>query len=98
MSWTLYNLANNPDICHRLEAELDSVLNDNEEITTSTFSLLTYTEYVLKESLRLHQPVPFLVRTATEDNTLIASDGKHIDIRKGTDILINLYMLHQYVT
>ena len=95
MIWTLYNLANNPDICHRLEAEIDSVLNDNEEITVSTLSLLNYTELVLKESLRLHQPVAGLVRTATEDNTLIASDGKHIHIKKGTDIFLNLYILHQ---
>jgi cytochrome P450 len=97
MTWTLYNLANNPDVCHRLEAEIDSVFNDTEEITASTLSLLTYTEFVLKESLRLHQPVASLVRTAIEDNTLIATDGKHIHIRKGTDILVNLFMLHQYV-
>ncbi|CAF3277743.1 unnamed protein product [Rotaria socialis] len=94
MTWTLYNLVNNPDICHRLEAEIDSVLNDNEEITASTLSLLAYTELVLKESLRLHQPAPSLVRTTIEDNTLIASDGKHIHIKKGTDILINLFSLH----
>ncbi|CAF0859585.1 unnamed protein product [Adineta steineri] len=94
MTWTLYNLANNPDVCHRLEEEIDSVLNDNEEITISTISLLNYTECVLKESLRLHQPAAALVRTAVEDNTLIASDGKHIHIKKGTDIMINLYMLH----
>ena len=95
MTWTLYNLVNNPDVYHRLESEIDSVLNDNEEITTSTLSLLNYTELVLKESLRLHQPIPALVRTATEDNTLIASNGKHIHIKKGTDIWINLFILHQ---
>ncbi|CAF1531612.1 unnamed protein product, partial [Adineta steineri] len=72
MIWTLYNLANNPDVCQRLEVEVDSVLNDNEEITASTLSLLTYTEAVLKESLRLHQPVPTIVRQAVEDNMLIA--------------------------
>jgi cytochrome P450 len=92
MTWTLYNLANNPDIYRRLESEIDSVFNDNEEITASTLSLLTYTELVvLKESLRLHQPASLLVRTAIEDNTVIASDGKHIRIKKGTDIFINLW-------
>ncbi|CAF3108881.1 unnamed protein product [Rotaria sp. Silwood2] len=94
MTWTLYNLANNPDICHKLETEIDSVLNDNEEITASTLSLLIYTELVLKETLRLHQSVPSLIRKAIEDNTLIASDGKHILIKKGTDIWIDLYTLH----
>jgi len=95
MTWTLYNLANNPDVYRRLESEIDSVFNENEEITTSTLSLLNYTELVLKESLRLHQPVPSIVRTAIEDNTLIASDGKHIYIKKGTDIFVNLFILHQ---
>jgi cytochrome P450 len=95
MVWTLYNLANNPDVCHRLESEIDSVLNDNEEITASTLSLLTYTEAVLKESLRLHQPVPFVLRKAIEDNTLTTSDGKQIHIKKGTDIVVNIYILHQ---
>jgi cytochrome P450 len=95
MVWTLYNLANNPDVCSRLEVEIDSVLNDNEEITASTLSLLTYTEAVLKESLRLYQPIPTLVRTAIEDNTLTASDGKQIHIKKGTDIMVNIFLLHQ---
>jgi cytochrome P450 len=97
MIWTLYNLANNPDVCHRLEAEVDSILNDDEEITTSTLSRLTYTEAVLKESLRLHQPVPLVVRKAIEDNMLTASDGKQIHVKKGTDIMVNFFMLHQYV-
>ncbi|CAF3887317.1 unnamed protein product [Rotaria sordida] len=94
MTWTLYNLANNPDICRQLEAEVDSVLNQVDEITPATLSLLTYTEAVVKESLRLHQPVPAIVRMAVKDNTLVASDGKEIHIKKGTGIFINFYMLH----
>jgi cytochrome P450 len=95
MIWTLFNLANNPDVCHRLEADVDSILNDNEEITASTLSLLTYTESVLKESLRLHQPVPGVARKAIEDNTLTASDGKQIHVKKGTDIMVSFFTLHQ---
>ena len=49
----------------------------------------------IAKSLRLHQPVPTIVRKAVEDNTLTASDGKQIHIKKGTDILIDLYGLHQ---
>ncbi|CAF2124303.1 unnamed protein product [Rotaria magnacalcarata] len=94
MTWTLYNLTNNPDVYRRLEAEVDSVLNDDEEITPSTLSLLSYTEAVLKEALRIHQPVPAIVRTAVKDNTLVASDGKQIHIKKGTGIFLNFYMLH----
>jgi len=95
MIWTLFNLANNPDVCQRLESEVDSILNDNDEITASTLSLLTYTESVLKESLRLHQPITAIVRETIEDNILIASDGKQIHVKKGTDIAVIIYTLHQ---
>jgi cytochrome P450 len=71
------------------------VLDDDNEITASTISLLTYTEAVLKESLWYHQPVPILLREAIEDNTLQARDGKRIHIRKGTGIVINLFILHR---
>ena len=93
--WTLYSLTNNPDVYQRLESEIDSVLHDNNDITVSTLSLLSYTESVLKESLRLHQPVPSLVRIAIEDNILTATDGKQIHVKKGTDICVNIYTLHQ---
>jgi cytochrome P450 len=95
MTWTLYCLATNPDVYRRLEVEVDSVLDDNVEITPSTLSTLEYTEAVLKESLRLHQPVHQLLRTAVEDNTLVTSDGKRIRVRKGTDVLLNLHLLHR---
>ncbi|CAF2976911.1 unnamed protein product [Rotaria sp. Silwood2] len=61
--------------------EIGLVLNDNEEITPSTLSLLAYTESVLKEFLRLHQPIQFIVRKAIEDNILVDSDGKKIYVK-----------------
>ncbi|CAF0997361.1 unnamed protein product [Rotaria sordida] len=95
MTWTLYNLVNNPDVYHQCQAEIDSVLTNDDEITVSTVSCLTYMEAVLKETLRYHQPVPVLVRTATKDNTLVARDGKRIHIKKGTSVVINLHVLHR---
>lgn len=95
MTWTLYNLSTNPEICRQLETEVDSIFDENDEITAQTLSLLTFTESVLKESLRLHQPVPAIVRNAIEDNRLVASDGKEIHVKKGTGIFLNFHMLHQ---
>lgn len=97
MVWTLANLCRNPDVYHQLESEIDSVLTDDdeEEMSLSKLSLLTYTESVLKESLRLDQPVPFLSRTAIEDNILTTTDGKQIEVKKGSDVMIDIYNLHQ---
>ncbi|CAF2043486.1 unnamed protein product [Rotaria magnacalcarata] len=69
------------DFYRRVEAEVALVLNDDEEITSSTLPLLSYTEVVLKEALRIHQPVPAIVRTAAKDNTLVGSAAqKSIDM------------------
>lgn len=96
MTWTMYNLANHPDIYRRCQTEVDSVLHESdEELTATTISLLTYTEAVLKETLRYHQPVAVLLRTAVENNTIVASDGKPIHIKKGTDIAIQMNILHR---
>ena len=95
MIWTLYELANDPDVCRRLEAEVDSIFDDNEELTASILSLLSYTEAVLKESLRINQPVPNVVRKTIKDNTLVATDGKQIHVKKGTGIMVNFFALHQ---
>lgn len=95
MCWCLYDLANNPDACHQLEQEIDSILHDNEELTVDMLSRLTYTELVLKESLRLHPPIPAVARVAVDDNTLITSDGKEIHVKKGTNLILHLYNLHQ---
>jgi cytochrome P450 len=95
MTWTLYNLACHPEIYRRCQNEIDSVLKTDDEINPSTISLLSYTEMVLKESLRLYPSIPILPRTAIKDNTLVTTDGKHIRISKGTEVVVNLYMLHQ---
>jgi cytochrome P450 len=95
MTWALYNLASNPEVYRRCVDEVDSVMSIDNELTDSMLSLLTYTEAVLKESLRLYPPAPLLIRTAVADNTLVASDGKHIHVKKGTELALNLYMLHQ---
>lgn len=101
MVWTLNNLVTNDEVYGKLEREVDSVLDNDfdqengDETILSNLSMLNYTESVLKESLRLDQPVPSIVRKAVQDNTLVASDGKEIRVKKGTDIKIDIYNLHQ---
>ncbi|CAF3304080.1 unnamed protein product [Rotaria socialis] len=94
MTWTLHDLVTNPDVYQQCQNEIDSVMSENTELTATTLSLLTYTEAVLKETLRYHQPAPVLMRTAIADNTIVASDGKRIRIRKGIDIIMNLNIIN----
>lgn len=97
MAWALYNLATHADIYEQCRSEVDSVLggDDDAGFDISSISLLTYVEAVLKETLRYHQPVPTMLRTAIHDNIIVASDGKQIHVKKGTDIAIYLNILHR---
>ncbi|KAF5181435.1 Cytochrome p450, partial [Thalictrum thalictroides] len=81
IEWTLTELLRNPHVMRNVEAELDQVVGRNEKElfiastdTTSTTIEWTLTELlrnphaVVKETLRLHRPVPLLVpRNARED-------------------------------
>jgi len=55
LTWTLYLLSQNPDAERRLFAEIDGVLGDRTP-TPADLPRLTYTEQVLKESMRIYPP------------------------------------------
>ncbi|KZN25773.1 cytochrome P450 [Haladaptatus sp. R4] len=63
LTYTTYLLAQHPEVEAKLVAELDEVLG-GETPTMADLSELTYTEQVVKESMRLLPPVPFITREA----------------------------------
>jgi cytochrome P450 len=68
-TWTLYLLAQNPEVEARWHAELDEVLGDRPA-TADDVSKLVYTRNVLKESMRAIPPVWGFFRMMTEDYRL----------------------------
>ncbi|PNW78997.1 hypothetical protein CHLRE_09g397105v5 [Chlamydomonas reinhardtii] len=67
-SLALFLLATHPEAAARLAAEVDAVLGGGRELTAELLAeKLPYTEAVIKETLRLHPGITFLVREATED-------------------------------
>ena len=66
LSWTLYQLARNPDVERELHRELDSVLGGRLP-TPADYPRLPYTEMVLAESMRLFPPAWAVGRMALED-------------------------------
>ena len=55
LTWTWYLLAKHPNVCARLVREVDVVL-EQRDATFEDVARLTYTQMVLKESLRLYPP------------------------------------------
>lgn len=61
IEWGIAELVNNQDIQERVRQELASVLGQEVSITEPDVAKLPYLQAVVKETLRLHMPIPLLV-------------------------------------
>lgn len=86
--FTLYAIAQNPKIQDKVYEELCEVLGKDPktEITLSQINDLKYMDIVVKEALRVYQPVPLIERNIDQDWVL---DG--ITVPKNTTVAIFLY-------
>ncbi|KAD4584620.1 hypothetical protein E3N88_22221 [Mikania micrantha] len=86
--WGLSELINHPNIMRKAVAEIDNVVGKDRLIQESDIPNLPYLQAIIKETLRLHPPVPLIPRKSTEDRTVA---GYHI--QANTSIFINIWAL-----
>jgi cytochrome P450 family 4 len=67
MTFTLLLLAHHPEAQEGIFQEIHEVTNERDEITMDDLNKMNYMERVLKESMRLYPPVPFISRSFNED-------------------------------
>lgn len=89
VAWAWALLAQHPDIKEKFQAEIDTLL-DGEPPTVDSLSRLRYTQWVIKETLRLYPPVWMILREATSEQTI---DG--VTFPKGTMFIFTAYPLHR---
>ncbi|XP_002511293.3 cytochrome P450 736A117 [Ricinus communis] len=89
LEWTMTELLRHPKIMKRLQNEVREIANSKSRITPDDLNKMQYLKAVIKETLRLHPPLPLLVpRVSTQDVKL-----KGFDIAAGTQILINAFAI-----
>jgi len=74
LSWVFYELAANPDVERRLQDEADQVLGDGPP-TAEAVERLTYTEMVVRETLRLYPSFAMIPKDVREDDEIA---GYHV--------------------
>ncbi|BBM85413.1 cytochrome P450 [Candidatus Uabimicrobium amorphum] len=89
LSWTLYLLAQHPEVKEKLFAEVDEVLAGRLP-RASDMQNLTYTVKVMKESMRFYPPAWGLGREVTEDIEIAGQK-----IAKNSQVFVLMYFLHR---
>ncbi|XWX04041.1 cytochrome P450 [Aggregatilineales bacterium SYSU G02658] len=89
MTWTFYLLSEHPEVEARLREEVVRVLGDRPP-TLADLPQLTYTEQVIKESMRLYPPAWSFARSVIEEVEL----GGYT-IPKYSTVIILPYVIHR---
>ncbi|GMP84702.1 hypothetical protein CsSME_00038129 [Camellia sinensis var. sinensis] len=88
LEWAMAELIHNPKTLQKLQSELRSiVVGPNRKLEEKDMENLPYLKAVIKETLRLHPPLPFLVPHMAMDSCNML--GYYIP--KETQILVNVW-------
>ena len=86
IQWTMAELINNRNVLKRLREEIDSVVGETRLIQEKDLPKLPYLQSVVKEGLRLHPPLPLMVRTFQR-----SCEMKGFYIAEKTTLVVNAY-------
>lgn len=89
LAWALYLCAFDPEVQEKLHAEAAAVLN-GRIAGPEDIGKLPYTEQVIKETLRLYPPAPFISRTAQAPDELCGRE-----VRKKDTVILPIYALQR---
>ncbi|XP_061997791.1 cytochrome P450 705A12-like [Rosa rugosa] len=87
MQWGVAELINHPDIFNKVREEMKTVVG-SRLVEESDVANLPYLQAVIKETLRLHPPVPLSTRESRETCKI-----KEFDIPEKTSVAINQYAI-----
>ncbi|KAK9075978.1 hypothetical protein SSX86_004308 [Deinandra increscens subsp. villosa] len=88
LEWTLAELINNPKVLQKARNEIDTVVGNKRLVEESDAPNLPYIQAIIKESLRLHPPIPLLIRKSNETVTV-----KGYDIPAGSMLYVNIWSI-----
>lgn len=87
MAWAMSELIKNPRVMQKLQTEIRQLVPSKSKVQEADLPNLTYLKMVVKETLRLHAPVPFLIPHESICHSKIGG----FDIFPKTRVLVNVW-------
>ncbi|KAI4331401.1 hypothetical protein MLD38_029591 [Melastoma candidum] len=88
IEWVLAELMRSPEDLKRVQKELADVVGIDRRVEEEDFDKLTFLRCAIKETLRLHPPIPLLLHETAED-----SEISGYFIPKKTRVMINAWAI-----
>ncbi|KAI7754199.1 hypothetical protein M8C21_019724 [Ambrosia artemisiifolia] len=89
--WVMAEILNNPSVMKKVQDELTEVIGMNSIVEEYHLPKLAYLDAVIKETLRLHPPLPFLIQRCPDESCKVGG----YTIPKGTVVYINVWAIQR---
>ncbi|KAG5536988.1 hypothetical protein RHGRI_024427 [Rhododendron griersonianum] len=91
MEWAMTELMKNPTKMKKAQEEVRRVVGKKSGVDQDNIDQMDYLKCVVKETLRLHPPVPFLIPRESTESTKLGS----YDVRPKTRVFINVWAIQR---
>ena len=89
IAWALYEIARHPEIEGKVYEELCEVIGDKDAPSYEEGNKLTYLQWVVKETLRMHPPAGGFSRHTTEPTEIAG-----VKVPAGTTAIVSILAIH----